>query len=560
MKNFYTDKKRSAWRLLKVPVASLVLMALLGTSFGLGAERAQAQVLGTGVTPTKQLSDVAPGSLLRTVKGVITAASTAISAQAQTAFGIKVFTLDGIAWAIAKLALQQITESTIDWINSGFGGSPAFVQDLGGFLKDSAKKIADEFIYGSALNALCSPFQLNIRIALQLKYANKDVPARCTLSGVVGNVENFLNDFSAGGLPGWFELTVNPNNNFFGASAAAESALFGRLSAKKEIDINKLIFGKGFLGKEECNVAQTNDVAAINAAPDGPQKQANIQAGVYTANKIVCKIVTPGETISASLNKALGTGQDSLVAADQINEVISALFAQLAVQVLRGARGLLGTSDSGGDGRPSYLDQINNPAFDSVAGGNNIGNDIIIDAIDREEEYRDLYASVVSRADALLARIRVLEALDGTETDDGRWECSSFEGVRAQVTAIREPAFVIQSKSDTNLTTLNGLQTRFVTATQNAQYSSVAAEERLDILETFMTLQTSGTLHDESDTIQARFAIEGDAGAPGGLDIGPIVENTIQGKLSRVANQIESICRFIPKPKNDTSSDSGGSE
>lgn len=450
---------------MRVLLAGLMCMVMMETSFGLEVPRARAYVVPVWVT-----LDTSPTSIERTT----------LAEKSDT----REFVLDDIAFTIAKLALQQITKSIIQWINSGFKGSPAFITDLGAFLQNSADKIAGEVIYGSDLKALCSPFALNIRISLQLKYAAKDTPVRCTLSGVVNNVENFLGgNFASGGLPGWFEMTVNPNNNFFGASASAESFLFGRLQAKKEIDLNKLIWGSGFLSKEICE-----------GTDDGKER---------------CRIVTPGETISEALNFTLSTGERTLIEADEINEVISALFAQLAQQALQGAGGLLGLTSTGGDyGNTSYVDRINNPTFDKTPGQNNIGNDFIQRAIAIEEQFQALYPGIVSQADAILARIKELEALKTA----GMVACSSMDHIRTRATNI--------------LPILRDLQARYEIATRNARYSADAADERSRIVEEFMRLQSSGALHSETDL--ARYQASG---------IDPLVT-----ELTNLANELETLC------------------
>ena len=77
-----------------------------------------------------------------------------------TVFGITVpgITLDGIALAIAKLALEQILNATTAWVRSGFEGNPAYVTDPLQFFTKIADNIAGEFIKGSELGFLFSPF------------------------------------------------------------------------------------------------------------------------------------------------------------------------------------------------------------------------------------------------------------------------------------------------------------------------------------------------------------------------------------------------------------------
>ena len=86
-----------------------------------------------------------------------------------TIFG---FTVPGITWdsiliAIVKAAISAIVNSTVTWINNGFDGNPAFVTNPGQYFTNVADTVAGEFIVGSDLSFLCSPFQTKIRIALQ---------------------------------------------------------------------------------------------------------------------------------------------------------------------------------------------------------------------------------------------------------------------------------------------------------------------------------------------------------------------------------------------------------
>jgi len=54
--------------------------------------------------------------------------------------------LDGLGWAIAKQMVSSMTRSLINWINSGFQGSPAFIADFKGFLLDTLDSVAGQYI------------------------------------------------------------------------------------------------------------------------------------------------------------------------------------------------------------------------------------------------------------------------------------------------------------------------------------------------------------------------------------------------------------------------------
>ena len=159
--------------------------------------------------------------------------------------------LDCIARTIARAAIERITADVVDWINSGFEGKPAFVQDFRGFFRDIADDAAGEFISGSKLAFLCSPFQLQVKIAVSKSYAQRSSGGSsnaCTLSDVTNNIRSFIEgNFSQGGWPAFLEFTTVPTNNPFGAFMTVEAQLGNEIAniqaeARLELDL-----GQGFL-------------------------------------------------------------------------------------------------------------------------------------------------------------------------------------------------------------------------------------------------------------------------------------------------------------------------
>ena len=293
--------------------------------------------------------------------------------------------LDGIAYHIAKTFISQMLRSTINWINSGFNGSPAFIQDLERFLLDTADIAAGEYIrsLGEIGSIICRPFRIDIQLALSLKYQKAREGRRvdeCTLSGVVDNIENFIEgnvareDF----WEQWIEVTSKPGTYTpYGQMLEAEAELAVRINNKKINIMEELNWGQGFLSSKVCESV---------AGPNGPQEQ--------------CVISTPGQTISAALNKALGAGQDELIAADEVNEVISALVGQIANQALTGAAGLLGLSVQGGGGGgngTSYVNALVNERQAANGTYFNQGVDEIADRLEIQIEYRALAISYIPR-------------------------------------------------------------------------------------------------------------------------------------------------------------------
>lgn len=490
-----------------------------------------AVIVGAGVTarPHKAQGQLEVEDFIVWVESGISAIGDTLSSYSEGSLEYKEFILDDIAFMFAKNALSEMVNSTINWINSGFKGSPAFVQDIDGFLANSADKTAGEYIYGSDLNFLCRPFDLDIRIALAVKYADRRKPARCTLSQVIDNVDGFLEgNFSDGGLKGWFSLTTNPNNNFFGASIIAQSEMFGRIQEGKQNNLNELLWGSGMLSKKVCET--------VEESPGG-ETIAGVEAPTY--QKEICNTVTPGKAISEALTFDLSTGKRTLIEADEINEVISALFQQLAVQALEGANGLLGLSDKGSDGTPSYLDRMGDPRYDRLPGQNSMGDDFISKALRDEYAYRELFAPFVAQAEDILERIEELEALEANKDDDEEWVCTDMTFLRRQAEQIRDEMLKEQSAADTTIATLTALQAGYATTTQAAQFSGPAGEQRLKIADQFMQMRSSGALHTEAVTFRKKPELE-----------------PVKKRLSALASQVEASCRKV-EHGNDNGDNNG---
>ena len=227
----------------------------------------------------------------------------------------------------AKVILQQITNSVVNWINSGFNGQPAFVTNYNQFFNNVANQAAGEFIKGSSLSFLCSPFQAQIRLAIARSYAQRNAQS-CTFTSVMSNLTKFTGgNFAAGGWKGLISLNTMPTNNPYGAYMYGQIGLSNAQSNALRNSNTDLINGRGFLSfqKEECT---------------GPLDSQGNRTGCTT------KIATPGSTIADSLTKTLGVGQDSLNMAKSFDEIISALLYQLMTRVLQ--NGLSSVSGEGG--------------------------------------------------------------------------------------------------------------------------------------------------------------------------------------------------------------------
>lgn len=396
-----------------------------------------------------------------TIQETISAGANVMTAAVQDAFFIKEFTLDGILHGLAKMVLKSMTQSLLNWINSGFQGSPAFVTDLKQFMRDRIDTVVGDYIYNDpSLNFLCSPFELDVKIALATTYQEQAYEsgseAQCTLSDVGNNIEGFLSGDSFDPAT-WLEVTQNPSNTPTGAYLAAEGEMYARIADEEGRTVQELEWGQGFLSFKVCS---DTDVA------NGTQTD--------------CDITTPGQVIADQINRSLGAGQDALIEADEINEIIGALFAQLAQQAITGVYGLLGlgggtgysNSNFGPGGDQSYLDALG----EEGTGSDSVTNPLEA-AVLREEEHVDLQSEAVSIVNDVEA------ALEAAENQHGSCIGLSFpESLEDE----RDEAITAIITSNEAIPILITLRDRFA--------SSTDPQEQLDIINTYEQLQSSGVV------------------------------------------------------------------
>ncbi len=286
---------------------------------------------------------------------------------------------DGIAYFLAKQFLRQITTSVVDWINTGFKGGPSFVTDPAGFFTNSADEILGGLIEGTDLNFLCSPFSIDVRLNLKFRYRPFQRRISCTLSDVIKNsvgavkgasINGFmLGDWKQGGWPAFVSMTTEPQNNFYGASVEAEYEAGIRIGSMELMKRDELNQGGGFLSWRSCETRGVVDEGTIKYGEATQQEQedyyetTSAEKTIKEQNKSKCSIETPGSTIANQLDKSLGIPAEELGLADEFNEIVNALFAQLVTQALSaGVRSLSGGgssgSSSGGESYESYLERI----------------------------------------------------------------------------------------------------------------------------------------------------------------------------------------------------------
>ncbi len=475
MRNILSQKGKLLSSLLSgILVCSFILTPISST---LAIQRAYA-------VSSYETNPVVVGGVAKTsVESTMTAIQTSIQTGLMTSLQLKELTFDGIAFALINIVLKEMIRSTTRWVNSGFQGSPAFVTDLGGFLTNIADKVAGNFIYGAGLGFLCSPFKLNVQLALDIQYQKtRGYQAQCRLSQVVSNMENFFNgNFFAGGWDGWYEMALTTGGNPYSAKIEAEAALYASISNAQGQEIKLLDFGKGFMSKKVCN--------------SKPGESAMAQAGAG------CKIVTPGSVIEDQLNLSLGSPTRRLEVADEVNELVGALFSQLAQQVLGGIGGLLGLTDSSSGGG-DYFDRMS--AEREVLGQKDSTNKPLESALQSEVKYYNLQKQMLALiTDARAYKDRVYRDDDSCRASGNLTGSLINQATAAQNAMVSSGNIIL--KLDvlyTDFSLLGDLRTPPATlkALEVKYKASSTPEAENNIMRQFLAFQSAGVLHLETDS------------------------------------------------------------
>ena len=374
------------------------------------------------------------------------AASTAKNAAADKENSDNATCIASIGRLIIKMLLQKLTVSTVNWINSGFNGGPAFVQDPSKFFGDIAQNQILQF--GAEINGI-SPFSkdwiINNALAYKKKFADNatyslnEMIAQTTPScegadGIVtGCDEKFAQDFSVGGWNAWTAVTQVPANNPLGAKLMFDNEIQKRLAGTSQSVAqdtrDALQAANGFLGDYRCadpiGVTKAQDDAALRGTP----------------SKKLCnrwEYVTPGSMVAYAAQNVIGYQSQSYLNVQDLNDAVAAItdallnqfssttmekgFANLGNQ---GADGTLYTSGSTSepyrtqtqkDFMPSQLTSswlTANPDF-------NIRTDLTQALIDEQRTYSDKLAQqnkeLNSTTDGQLYRVNgsTITKADGT--------------------------------------------------------------------------------------------------------------------------------------------------
>lgn len=288
---------------------------------------------------------------------------------------------DAIAYSLSRVALHKLTESTLNWINSGFQGEPTYLKNPGNFFKSIADEQLGSFTANIAFNADGAPFGRNIAqkivntVSGQLDLYAQQSRNDLLNDSPIWNNSTYEEKFQAlqddltiiGGWDNYIKVNTlgwaNPADaeiraiNMAGEKTNRANAYIDPVKQTEE----ELRQSGGFLGLKKCYMPSDYESPESDTSFTLAQAQAQAQndpndsdtiAAQQWLKKHVCKwwaTQTPGQAISQQMNINLGTSVRQLELANELNESLSAVFDALMKQLFnKGIASLSGESSSNG--------------------------------------------------------------------------------------------------------------------------------------------------------------------------------------------------------------------
>ncbi len=299
--------------------------------------------------------------------------------------------LDPLARMLAQAILKAVTASIVDSIN-GKNGSPQFVKNLPSNLQKVGDQVGLSFItkFGSSIN---SPFSASITNALHSNYLQQTSLAgffaanQCTLSTYTGSNANTLafvgGNFNQGGLPAWFALTTQENNNPMLLYLNGKRMLNSTVASAQTNQKQTIQQSNGFLswcssgpqdppniGATCSDFAEGSDCSGTEVCVQTPGKTTGTcrapTAATSDATPSTCyskdgtpgNVETPGSVLHDSLSKAVGSPIDDLISVHDFDQAVDTIFAALVTKVVSSGLSALSSSGSTSATSTSYTSQL----------------------------------------------------------------------------------------------------------------------------------------------------------------------------------------------------------
>lgn len=212
---------------------------------------------------------------------------------------------DGIATGLAKTALQQVTNQTIAWVNTGLDGNPTYIRDINSFLYSVRNKQLTNILPEIQTNDPIFGNTLRGVLTKQITGKNISVPTSIKQTPEAVKYADFMDDFTTEGWSGLLNSNYNPLSSFF----SAVNNISGRLGNEAKNTREEIGRNSGFLDIKECVEQKKQD-------PDSKEPPTCLR---YATTH-------PGSLIASQIARIYESPISQIEQVDEINEVVYMFF------------------------------------------------------------------------------------------------------------------------------------------------------------------------------------------------------------------------------------------
>lgn len=279
-----------------------------------------------------------------------------------------------------EAATSQIDRTVVNTYNNGNDGQPYYSTEIGRESLAIQDQRRLQNLQGGTLSPLNNAVEGTVRQALARSYTTQRDPTNAFACNYRGNLKSaYKGTIVTDYWTGFSALVDNPACNPYGAYTVSENALARDESYEIYKNMQRLSWAQGTYDK-------------------------------YTVDENGMRITqTPGAVILANGIMSIQSGYRQLQAANDIGQMVGALYAGVANQVLSGNGGLAGITQSSG-GQPSYLDQVvANSGRGLITTVNNAALSSLQAALQTERQYNTLVTSMANLLGQTIGSLRARE-------------------------------------------------------------------------------------------------------------------------------------------------------
>lgn len=266
---------------------------------------------------------------------------------------------------LKKRLLDRLVDDTIAWIQDE--NHPQFSTDIWADFRNARDAAIGDTLRDIGLGNLCYGGLINrARIQLELQTPVFSQQVSCTLGQVISNINEFRNNFNAGGWIGYYEI-FKPQNNPWGLEILTNNEIDKRSATNQQVAQTTMTAGGLYKNTEQCLewhlLAREYEGGPITdmghkpvngqfnypdpaSSPPVPEDVINqFPAAYYECSQK--QITTPASTKGAVAASALTADYQYIISADDLSTYIAAIFDAAVNRLIKeGAKGLKGMTQS----------------------------------------------------------------------------------------------------------------------------------------------------------------------------------------------------------------------